>query len=228
MLFLPDAAIRNHVFLGEAGCGKSEIAINLALKLRESEDEVHFFDLDMTKPLFRSRDKAETLREQGLQFHFEEQFMDAPTVSGGVMRLLKSEDAVTVLDVGGDYIGARSIGGYAPLLRLPVTQLWYIVNPYRPWSNSQQRLVQVLNDILQVSHLDFGSLHLICNPNLGPDTEAEAIVDGYRMLLRELEGQWPCEMLVCEERFVSELEAQFDIPLFPIRRYLAYPWEENE
>ena len=226
MLFLPDAAIRNHVFLGEAGCGKSEIAINLALKLRESEDEVHFFDLDMTKPLFRSRDKAEELSKSGLHFHYEEQFMDAPTVSGGVMRLLKSEDAVTVLDVGGDYIGARSIGGYAPLLRLPITQLWYIVNPYRPWSDNQQRLVQVLNDILQVSHLDFGSLHLICNPNLGRDTDAQAVKDGYAMLLDELEGQWECEMLVCPEQYASETEKDIGVPLFPIRRFLAYPWEE--
>ena len=227
MLFLPDPAIRNHVFLGEAGCGKSEIAVNLALKLRQTEAEVHFFDLDMTKPLFRSRDKAEYLREQGLQFHFEEQFMDAPTVSGGVMRLLKSEDAVTVLDVGGDYIGARSIGGYAPLLRLPITELWYIVNPYRPWSGNQQRLVQVLNDILQVSHLDFGSLHLICNPNLGKDTDVQAVKDGYAILLEELEGQWESEMLVCPKQYADELETEIEVPLFPITRYLAYPWEEE-
>ena len=46
------------VFLGEAGCGKSEIAVNLALRLAAGERPVHFFDLDMTKPLFRSRDAA--------------------------------------------------------------------------------------------------------------------------------------------------------------------------
>lgn len=226
MLFLPDPHVRNHVFLGEAGCGKSEIAINLALALRQTEDEVHFFDLDMTKPLFRSRDRAAFLAEAGLRVHYEEQFMDAPTVSGGVMRLLRSETAVTVLDVGGDYIGARSIGGYAPLLRLPLSCLWYVVNPYRPWSDSQQRLVQVLNDILQVTHLDFGSLHLVCNPNLGRDTDAQAVKDGYVMLTEELEGQWPCEMLVCPEPCAAETEQAVGVPVFPIRRYLAYPWEE--
>ncbi len=227
MLFLPESHIRNYVFLGEAGCGKSEVAINLALSLRRHEPEVHFFDLDMTKPLFRSRDRAAALSAEGLHIHYEEQFMDAPTVSGGVMRLLKSEDAVTVLDVGGDYIGARSIGGYAPLLRLPQTQLWYIVNPYRPWSDSRQRLAMVLNDILQVSHLDFGSLHLSCNPNLGPDTDAKAVLAGYRMLLDELEGQWKCEMLICEERLLGEVESEIPVPIFPIKRYLAYPWEDE-
>ena len=60
-------AVGNHsnfVFFGEAGCGKSEIAVNLALALAAKGDRpVRFFDLDMTKPLFRSRDVAETLTE---------------------------------------------------------------------------------------------------------------------------------------------------------------------
>ncbi|MDD5919244.1 MAG: hypothetical protein PUD73_09175, partial [bacterium] len=36
------------VFLGEAGCGKSELAVHLALELAEQGREVHFFDLDQT------------------------------------------------------------------------------------------------------------------------------------------------------------------------------------
>ena len=49
---------KNFVLLGESGSGKSEIAVNLACVLsKQSPDgkEVHFFDLDQTKPLFRSR-----------------------------------------------------------------------------------------------------------------------------------------------------------------------------
>ena len=40
----------NIVFLGEAGCGKSELAVYLALELARQGREVHFFDLDQTKP----------------------------------------------------------------------------------------------------------------------------------------------------------------------------------
>ena len=61
---LPDRypGVSNFVFLGEAGCGKSEAALNLAPLLhRERGAPVHFFDLDMTKPLFRSRDRASAL-----------------------------------------------------------------------------------------------------------------------------------------------------------------------
>ena len=40
--FLP--AARKLVFLGEAGCGKSEIAMQLALELAAQSRPVHFFD----------------------------------------------------------------------------------------------------------------------------------------------------------------------------------------
>ncbi|MEG1753002.1 MAG: hypothetical protein RR234_03735, partial [Christensenella sp.] len=53
---------KNFVFIGEAGSGKSEIAVNFAQALCQQRDrEVHFFDLDMTKPLFRTRDISNEL-----------------------------------------------------------------------------------------------------------------------------------------------------------------------
>jgi hypothetical protein len=82
----------NYLFLGEAGCGKSEIAVNLALALAaRGEKPVHFFDLDMTKPLFRSRDVSAMLTDAGVTVHYEEQFMDAPTQVGGPSVLLRDD-----------------------------------------------------------------------------------------------------------------------------------------
>ena len=81
------ANYKNFVLLGEAGSGKSEIALNLAAHLAQCQPlPVHFFDLDMTKPLFRSRDLAEEMEALGVHFHFEKQFMDAPTQVGGALR----------------------------------------------------------------------------------------------------------------------------------------------
>ena len=215
---------RNFVFLGEAGCGKSELAVNLACRLAAGEKPVHLFDLDMTKPLFRSRDLGETLAQAGVSLHFEEQFMDAPTVSGGVMRLLRDESAFTVLDVGGDYIGARSIGGYAPLLNQPETAVYYVVNPYRPWSGTLERLDQVLTDILTVSHLRFENLLLAANPNLGDGTTAEDILEGVRQLEALLDGRWPIRFAGAEVSLVPETEPLLPCPVFPVKRHILYPW----
>ena len=105
----------NFVFVGEAGSGKSEISINFAKWLVQLQDKpVHFFDMDMTKPLFRSRDVEVQMEEMGIICHHEKQFMDAPTVVGGVNRLLKDEDCYVVMDVGGDHIGARALAVDAP------------------------------------------------------------------------------------------------------------------
>ncbi len=215
---------RNFVFLGEAGCGKSELAVNLACRLTGAGAEVHLFDLDMTKPLFRTRDLEDTLTKAGITLHYEEQFMDAPTVSGGVMRLLREQSAFTVLDVGGDYIGARSIGGYAPLLNRPETAAYYVVNPFRPWSDTLERLDQVLTDILTVSHLRFDRLLLAANPNLGDGTAAEDVLQGVRQLETMLEGRWPIRFTGVEESLLPAVEPLLPCPVFPMKRYLIYPW----
>ena len=56
---------KNFVFIGEAGSGKSEIAINFAVNLARIADRpVHFFDMDQTKPLFRSRDVKEKIEAE--------------------------------------------------------------------------------------------------------------------------------------------------------------------
>ncbi len=215
---------RSFVFLGEAGCGKSELAVNLACRLARGEAPVHLFDLDMTKPLFRTRDLEESLTQSGVTLHYEEQFMDAPTVSGGVMRLLRDESSFTVLDVGGDYIGARSIGGYAPLLLQPETSVYYIVNPFRPWSGTLEHIDRVLTEILSVSHLRFDRLLLAANPNLGDGTAAADVLEGVRRLEALLEGRWEIRFAAVEERLLNAVEGGLSLPLFPIRRYITYPW----
>lgn len=105
----------------------------------------------MTKPLFRSRDRREALEALGVEVHYEAQFMDAPTLTGGVRQRLNDPHCCAVLDVGGDYIGARSIGGYAPLLNRDGTTVYYVINPFRPWSATLEHMIQVLGRTLGVS-----------------------------------------------------------------------------
>lgn len=217
--------VRNFVFLGEAGSGKSEIAINFARLLLEEQDfPVHLFDLDMTKPLFRSRDQAETLEHEGIRFHFEEQFMDAPTAVGGVRKVLRDEASFTVLDVGGDYIGARAIGGYAPLLNQPNTLVYYVMNPFRPWSDSLERIDKVLGETLGVSHVQLETLRLIGNPNMGLETTAQQVRTGAETLTELVSAYKPFDFFCVRDGLYGEVKESFPHPLFPIKLYLTYPW----
>ena len=215
---------RGFVFLGEAGCGKSEIAVNLALCLAErAEKAVHFFDLDMTKPLFRSREAAGVLTEKGVRVHFEEQFMDAPTTVGGPEAYLRREDCFCVLDVGGDYIGARSVGQYAPLFRRTCA-VYYVINPFRPWSGTTERIDLVLSDILHVTHLNLEEIRLIGNPNLGDETTLEDFLEGYASLCETVEPYKHVDLYCARQSVARAAAGRIPCPVMPLKLYFQYPW----
>lgn len=220
MLF-PLDNITNYVLLGEAGCGKSELAINLAHQLLDTGKAVHLFDLDMTKPLFRTREQAQALESAGICFHFEEQYADAPTVGSGVRQCLRDGGSYTVLDVGGDYIGARAVGGYAPLLNRPETAVYYVVNPFRPWSATAERAGGVLTEVLSVTHLRPEHIRFVCNPNFGGETTAEDVLLGYARMCEMVDK---IDFLCVEQMLCAGVQAKVPVPVFPIERYITYPW----
>lgn len=209
----------NFVLLGEAGCGKSELAVNLAGLLRQTGKDVHLFDLDMTKPLFRTRELEQELAEMGVELHFEQQFADAPTLVGGLRPHLMDGDSYTVLDVGGDDVGARAVGGFAPLLKKDDTAVFYIINPYRPWSDTADHAGAMLGQILAVTHLPPEKVQFVGNPNLGEDTAADDVAEGLARLEEMVEK---IAFLCVPEDLCAAVRT--DVPVLPIRRYIAYPW----
>lgn len=218
----------NFIFLGEAGSGKSEIAINFARHLSDlGSKEVHFFDMDMSKPLFRSRDLRSQIEDMGIIFHYEEQFMDAPTLVGGVNRFLRDENCYVVMDIGGDYIGARSIGGFAPALNNESTIAYYVLNAYRPWSYDIEHIDKTLGDILGVSHIHLDHLHLINNPNIGPGTTAQEFLEGSREMTKIMSPYRAIDFSCVKKELYEEVENLLDEPLMPIDLYLTYPWMTN-
>lgn len=215
----------NFAFLGEAGSGKSEIAVSFARALaREGEKPVHFFDLDMTKPLFRSRDAGAELEGAGVSVHYQEQFMDAPTLVGGVAPMLRDEDSLVVLDVGGDYIGARSVGAFAPQLNRPSTAVFYIINAYRPWSDTIEHIDETLGKILGVSHVRLERLFLVANPNTGADTTLEEVVEGCRRTRALVEEYMPLAFVCVRRPLADAAEKSLSLPVFPLDLALTYPW----
>ena len=220
----------NFVFVGEAGSGKSEIAINFARYLVSLGDKpVHFFDMDMTKPLFRSRDVIKDIESLGVTFHHEEQFYDAPVLVGGVNQRLKNDDCYVVMDVGGDYIGARAIGGYAPKINKSNTMIYYVLNAFRPWSLDIDHIDGTLSSILGVSHIRLENVHLINNPNIGKDTSTEEFIEGLDAMDRIINPYMSLDFACVKEDIYNEVKNRTDVKLFPIHLYLTYDWVcENE
>jgi hypothetical protein len=216
---------KNFVFIGEAGSGKSEISLNFAKRLAELNDRsVHFFDMDMVKPLFRSRDAREAAERENVVFHYQEQFMDAPTLVGGVASSLKDKGRYVVMDVGGDYIGARAIGGFAPCLDNDGTRVYYVLNAFRPWSFDIEHIDETLGKILGVSHIRAVKLRMVNNPNNGRTTTREEFLSGSRRMSDMVSPYAAIDFACVREELYPQVKDRLNVPVLPIRLYLTPPW----
>ena len=214
---------KNLVFLGEAGSGKTETAINLALRLaRERERFVHFFDMDQTKPLFRARDCADELSREGVVFHFQNQYLDAPTVVSGVIERLRDKDSIVLMDVGGGSHGSHMIGQFSHVLNGEDSRVLYLVNPYRPWSRSLSDIETTAERVAGAARLR--SLHLVANPNLGPQTTAEDVFQGLKRFGELFPGERP-DFVCALEGLSAEVAKRVEVPVLPIRLNTLLEWQ---
>ena len=209
----------NSIFLGEAGCGKSELAVHLALELARQGREVHFFDLDQTKPLMRSRDAEGLLEKAGVTVHFQQQYADAPTQVGGLIPLLLDGKKAVILDVGGNDTGAKLIGGYAHLLK--AADVWFVVNPYRPWSATTEHIDGTLSAILRASRLKMP--RFLLNPNLGGGTTLEEYLFGIKLGLELLSPYVAVEAAAVPAPLYEQAKAETALPLIPITSHISVP-----
>ena len=209
----------NSIFLGEAGCGKSELAVHLALELARQGREVHFFDLDQTKPLMRSRDAEGLLEKAGVTVHFQQQYADVPTQVGGLIPLLLDEKKAVILDVGGNDTGAKLIGGYAHLLK--TADVWFVVNPYRPWSATTEHIDGTLSAILRASRLKMP--RFLLNPNLGGGTTLEEYLFGIKLGLELLSPYVAVEAAAVPAPLYEQAKAETALPLIPITSHISVP-----
>ncbi len=213
---------KNFVFIGEAGSGKTETALNLALRMAEAEaGPVHFFDMDQTKPLFRARDAAGMEAGGGITFHFQPQYLDEPTVVPGVIERLMDEGSRVLLDVGGGPYGAHMIGQFSHILNRGNTRVLYLVNPYRPWSGRAEDIAVTMARVTGAARLR--RPELVANPNLGPDTTAEEVVAGMERFRRMFPDDRAVFLCALEE-LCPELEGRVPEPVFPIRLNTLPDW----
>lgn len=178
------ASEKNIVFLGPSGSGKSEIALNLAIRAAgEGGMPVHFFDMDQTKPLFRSRWARDAVERSGAVFHSGLEFLDSPVLPDGVAECLRNENIRCVLDMGGSANGARSLGQCVSGEDRK-TRALYVVNMYRPFSD-EESFLEDLSAITAAARLPFPCI--VSNPNLGENTSMADVKEGHARLMEILE-----------------------------------------
>jgi hypothetical protein len=105
------------------------------------------------------------------------------------------------------------------------TLIYYVINPYRPWSYDLDHIDLVLGEVLGVSHIDIKKIHMISNPNMGFQTDIDEIVKGNTKLNQLISPYKKLDFVCVREALYEEARQRLDLPVMPLHLYLTYPWD---
>lgn len=165
------------LFAGHYGSGKTNIAVNFALKMANDGFKVKIADLDIVNPYFRTKDSAERLQKADIELispNFANTNVDLPALPQQAYKLVQQKDFNAVLDIGGDDRGAYALGRYAPyILEENDYEMIFVANFFRPLTQTPQDALEVMREIEGACGIKFTAI--INNSNLGKDTKAQHV-----------------------------------------------------
>ena len=165
------------VVTGHFGAGKTNFSVNLSAALAGVKP-VFLIDYDNINPYFRALDAKDALTEKNVRIIasvFANSNVDIPSVPSDIIGALNAVQggASAVLDVGGDMLGAISLGYiHDKIVSVPFNTV-YVFNAYRPLTSTPYDAFGVMREIESVSGLK--TTFLVNNSNIGDSTTAEDI-----------------------------------------------------
>ena len=180
------------LFAGHYGSGKTNIAVNYALKLAAEGKDVVIADLDIVNPYFRTKDSAKVLEAAGVKLispQFANTNVDLPALPAEAYRLVQDRSIYGIMDIGGDDRGAYALGRYVPTLKEENNyRMVFVANAYRPLTRTPEDAMEVMREIEEACGLQFTDI--INNSNLASETTPEIVLDSqdYMEKLSQLSG----------------------------------------
>ena len=215
VIFMPK---RLTLFAGHYGSGKTNIAVNYAIHLKDEGYPVVIADLDIVNPYFRTKDSEEELKAKGIELlcsPYAGSNLDIPSLPQEMYRAVQDKNTYAVMDIGGDDAGAVALGRFAPFINEEDNfDMIFVVNFYRPLTRTAEEALSVMREVEAVSHLKFTAI--MNNSNLGEDTVAEDIIstDAEAKKLSEISGL-PLINTSVRKDLVIALEEKID-NIFPL------------
>ncbi len=217
------------IISGNYGSGKTEVAINLAVHRKSQGTDVRVADLDIVNTYFRTREARSQLAELGIEVVLPpEQYMqaDLPIISRSVSGLIRHPAALTILDVGGNNVGAMVLASLADAFKDARYQMLQVVNPFRPLTQTLDGALKMKAEIEKASRMPINGW--IGNANLIDESTTESILFGYAFMqkLSDTTGL-PLVFITAPVGLLPELDTeQFSCPILPIKRQLVPPWKQ--
>jgi hypothetical protein len=228
---------RISIMTGGYGSGKTELAVNACMTLAREGIGASLVDIDVMKPLFRSREARERLSAVGVRTISSVSQLeqaDLPALSPEILGAIQNGFARTarvIIDVGGDDVGATALGRFSGALGASGYEMMMVVNPYRPFTRDTASVLKLMELIERRSRLRISCL--VSNPNLGDETSPEVILKGHGAVADISSATGLPVRFICVGESLLEVDGIEDVlvslslPVFPIRRYMLPPWMDN-
>jgi len=216
------------VIVGNYGSGKTEVSINLAVKRKHAGLDVCIADLDLVNPYFRTREARGPLSELGIHVIVPpEEYLqaDLPILSPAIAGMIRQPSQLTLLDVGGDGVGAGVLATLADSLRTKSVHMLQVVNPFRPFTDTVEGCLEIRDEIEKTSKMAISGI--IGNANLIDETTVEDIYWGHDFVnVLSKESGLPLAFVTVAVELLPEIDSKrFSCPILSIKRQLVPPWK---
>ncbi|MCR4616353.1 MAG: ParA family protein [Clostridiales bacterium] len=216
-----------NIICGHYGSGKTNFSLNLALQKKREGKNVTVVDLDIVNPYFRTADYTDFLINNGIRVISPASAgttVDAPQLTAEMYSVFDNVDGYTVIDVGGDDVGAYALGRFSGILKsLPEPyEMIFVINKFRTMIAEPEDALEIMNEIQAASRLSVTGI--VNNSHLATITTAEDILSSldYAEKTAKLAGL-PLLATTAPSHIAPELEGKVK-DLLPVDVIVKLPW----
>ncbi len=223
------------ILIGNYGSGKTEIALNMAVRAAAEGKRTQVIDLDRINDYFRMSDHVKLLDEKKINLvspTFVGAGLTQTNMSAAVGSAFAQDWDLVIFDVGGDAAGALSLARYHmdfAALEPGQLEVYDIVNIRRPMSETAEKILKLKADMEGFARQTVtGFIH---NSNLQDWASAQDLRDGYPVIRQaSLLSGIPVVCTAGRAPYLDEflrddaLEARFVGTPLPLEPYMKRSW----
>jgi len=214
------------IVVGHYGSGKTEFSINYAVKSKETFKKVNLVDLDIVNPYFRSREKREMLENMDISImasNLTNKNLDIPALSPSINGAINDIKARTIIDAGGDPVGAKALSRYNNIIRNKDYDMFLVVNANRQDTQNLEKIISYYEKIEATSRLKITGL--INNTHTLQSTSIEDVMRGAELVKKVSEKlKIPVKYHTAIKKIADEINKNKSMEVFPIELYMREEW----
>lgn len=222
---------RINIFTGHFGSGKTEVAVNYALKLAEADFKTAIVDFDIINPYFRTADAKEALENNNIRVllpRFANTNVDIPAIPAQIYSLFQDKTYKVVLDVGGEDLGAKAVSRFKEEITSDDYEMFFVINTKRGMTDTPEKIYEMIAIIEDGANIKITKL--VNNSNLLEETTPEIILHG-NDIISEVSKKTgiPIAITAGMEELVNSFNSEqlSGSEILPMRKQIFLPWDKK-